>query len=116
LKSEFELVDNGIRPAVEILNRHGFKTFESCEGGNDHAFADAVVRFEGNEFDLLRAYEICECYRLCVNECKRVYRKIDVYKKDNISDEISIGKSWDKPFNEIIFLKHSETGTIFLPH
>lgn len=107
-KNDFSFVDEGIRDAVIILNNHGFKTFESCQGGVGHCFPEPTIRFEGDEFDLIRAYEVCKCYNLNVYEVKRVYRKVDLYDKI-----ISLGDVWDKPFNEIVFLIHSKTGTIF---
>ena len=104
-------IDAGILPAVEILNKHGFETFESCQGGEGHSFPEPTVRFLGSEFDLIRAYEICECYGLTVLAAKRVYKKADVY----ISKTKHIGFAWEKPFNEITFVIHSKTGTISLP-
>lgn len=106
-----EYIDPLILPAVEILNKNGFDTFESCQSGEGHCFPEPTVRFWGSEFDLIRAYEICECYGLAVLAAKRVFRKTDFYK-DNIS---LAGFIWDKPFNEITFVIHSKTGTIFLP-
>ena len=99
-----EQIDELILPVVEILNNHGFKTFESCQGGKDHAFFEPTVRFEGNEFDLIRAYEICQLYNLPVYEVRRVYRKTPVYKNDNTANVSQIGETWETPFNEITFL------------
>ena len=31
-------LDEGIRNAVVLLNKYGFKTFESCEGGEGHCY------------------------------------------------------------------------------
>lgn len=69
-------IDRLILPAVEILNKHGFKTFESCQGGDGHCFPEPTVRFEGSEFDLIRAHEICEYYGLPVAAGRRVFRRI----------------------------------------
>lgn len=110
-----ENIDAGIRPAVEILNQNGFETFESCEGGKGHCLTDPTVRFYGDEFDCVRAYEICQAYNLCVLEVKRVFRKIELYQKGTTPPMASTVNTWDRPFNEIVFCKHSETGTIFLP-
>jgi hypothetical protein len=111
---DIEGLDLGIAPAVEILNRHGFITFESCQGGEGHCFHEPTVRFFGSEFDLIRAYEVCSCYGLNVYQAKRVYLKEDVYM-NNISEQaMPIGIAWGKPFNELVFVIHSETGTIFL--
>jgi hypothetical protein len=97
-------IDALILPAVKILNEHGFKTFESCQGGNGHAFLEPTIRFEGSEFDLIRAYEICELYGLPALEVRRVFRKTPVHTEDNTPNVRQIGEAWDKPFNEITFL------------
>ena len=72
-------LDPLIRPVVELLNAHGFKTYESCQGGEGHCYQEPTVRFFGSEFDLIRAYEICKCYNINVYEAKRVFIKEDVY-------------------------------------
>jgi hypothetical protein len=93
-------IDPLILPAVEILNKHGFKTFESCQGGEGHCFAEPTVRFEGTEFDLIRAHEVCEFYGLPVSDARRVYRKIS----ENIGENTPLLWRWDTPFNELTFL------------
>lgn len=40
-------LDPGIARAVEALRAAGVETFESCEGGNGHAFPVPTVRFSG---------------------------------------------------------------------
>lgn len=97
-------IDKRILPAVQVLNEHGFKTFESCEGGHGHAFIEPTVRFIGSELDLIRAYEICKLYDLPVYEVRRVYRKVPVYKDDNSPFIKLMGETWEHPFNEITFL------------
>jgi hypothetical protein len=69
-------IDELMLPAVQKLNEYGFKTFEFCQGGEGHAFLEPTIRFEGTEFDLIRAYEVCKFYKLPVVEVKRVFRKI----------------------------------------
>lgn len=111
-----EGLDPLIAPVVQILNEHGFKTFESCQGGEGHCYPEPTVRFFGAEFDLIRAYEICRHYGFNAHEVKRVYRKTDEYESDSEGHTtISIGEVWDEPVNEITFLIHHETGTISLP-
>ena len=41
-------LDAGIRRYVAILRSGGVETFESCEGGRDHAFPEPTIRFHGN--------------------------------------------------------------------
>ena len=98
-----------------MLINHGFKTFESCQGGKGHCYAEPTVRFHGSEFDLIRAYEICQAYNMVVLEAKRVYRKEDVYEGNVTVNSLPFGIAWSSPFNEITFVIHSKTGTIFLP-
>jgi hypothetical protein len=109
---DFYYVDEGIRPAVQLLNSYGFETYESCEGGTGHAFDEPTVRFYGNEFDCIRAYEVCQAFGLNILNARRVFRKEPLYNKEETQE---IGLKWQKPFNELVFLKHSETGTIFRP-
>lgn len=106
-----DFIDKNIFPAVEILNKAGFETFESCQGGEGHCFPEATVRFWGNEFDLIRAFSVCELYKLNVFNGRRVYRKTPFYENQTSL----LGEVWDRPFNELTFLINSETGTIFLP-
>jgi len=100
IKIDFENLDRGIRPAVELLIQNGFKTFESCQGGRGHAYYSPTVRFHGDETELLRAYEICEASNMAISCVRRVYSK----------------ESWHSFFNEIEFFYSMKTGTIFLPH
>jgi hypothetical protein len=37
----------GIVRAVRILRTAGIPTFESCEGGDGHAFAEPTIKFGG---------------------------------------------------------------------
>lgn len=106
-------LDELIRPAVILLNKYGFKTFESCQGGEGHCYGDPTVRFEGTEFDLIRAYELCEIHGMNPKAAKRVYWKQDVYF-DTDKWEV-IGETWHPPFNELEFVIHRETGTIYRP-
>lgn len=99
-----EGLDELIMPAVKVLRDHGFKTFESCQSGPGHCFPEPTVRFEGTEFDLIRAYDICESYGLPVWEVRRVYRKTEICVKDAKGLSHSLGDIWEYPFNEITFL------------
>ena len=40
-------LDKGIRHAVRVLYENGVETFESCEGGKGHAYAEPTIRFYG---------------------------------------------------------------------
>ena len=109
-----EGIDTGILPVVKVLNQHGFKTFESCEGGEGHCYNEPTVRFFGSEFDLIRAYEICRCYGFNVYEAKRVFLKEDIYRDNKSENAMPQGIAWGSPFNELVFAVHSKTQTICL--
>ena len=107
-------IDDGIMPAVHIMWDNGFDTFESCEGGEGHAYFEPTIRFLGTEFDLIRAYEVWTANGLIVGEVKRVYRKCtSIYDKEG---KRILGHGWEQPINEIIFYKNGETETIFRPN
>lgn len=42
-------LDPGIRTFVETLRLAGVETFESCEGGEGHAYTEPTVRFHGHQ-------------------------------------------------------------------
>lgn len=103
-----DYLDEGIREAVGILMANGVDTFESCEGksegryhGKEHCFPEPTIRFHGDTFECIRVLDICEQNKLNAYECKYCFRRVDGVL--------------DKPFCEVIFLRHQETGTIFLP-
>ncbi|MFC2098972.1 hypothetical protein ACFLSP_04420 [Bacteroidota bacterium] len=80
-------LDPGIKDVVILLNEHGFDTFESCESGEGHSMNDTTVCFWGDEFDCIRAYELCEQLGYYVFRVKRVYRKDgSVAPFDTLSD------------------------------
>lgn len=112
-----EYIDPLILPAVEILNSHGFDTYESCQGGEGHCTPYPFVKFNGDEYDLIKAFEVCQCYRLAVYEAKRVFIKEDIYINKGVGEgnATPIGTTISRPYNEITFVIHSNTGTIYLP-
>jgi len=99
--------------AVILLRKHGFDTWESCQGGEGHCYCEPTIRFFGSEFDLIRAYELCYIQGMNVFNAKRVYRKVPVYC--DVTDGNEIGENWDSPFNELTFRIHRDTKTIYLP-
>jgi len=67
-------LDPGIAPAVAVLREHGIETFESCEGGGDHAYPRPTVRFYGDRSEGFRALAVVlGKYNLCVSELRRVW-------------------------------------------
>jgi hypothetical protein len=48
-------LDPGIRAAVELLDQAGIETFESCQGGQNHAYPEPTVAFAGSRCEGWRA-------------------------------------------------------------
>lgn len=48
-------LDEAIAPAVHVLQKAGVETFESCQGGNGHAYAEPTIRFHGDRSEGFRA-------------------------------------------------------------
>ena len=70
-------LDVGIRHAVEVLNAAGIETFESCEGGHGHAYAEPTVRFHGDRSEGYRALAAAMQTGLPVLELRRVWPILD---------------------------------------
>lgn len=70
-------LDDGIRYAVEVLNAAGVETFESCEGGQGHAYPEPTVRFHGNQAEGLRALSAAMAADLPVSDLRRVWPILD---------------------------------------
>jgi hypothetical protein len=47
--AELDKLDAGIRDTVMALRAAGVETFESCEGGDGHAYFEPTVRFHGDQ-------------------------------------------------------------------
>ncbi len=68
-------LDPGIRPAVAALRAAGIETFESCEGGADHAFTEPTVRFSGDPSEGFRAFAVVfGRYGLQVRSLRRAWQ------------------------------------------
>jgi hypothetical protein len=70
-------VDQGIRRAVDQLNACGIETFESCEGGEGHAYPEPTIRFHGTPEAGWRAVAICLAYGLPILTLRRVWDILD---------------------------------------
>jgi hypothetical protein len=70
-------LDPGIKRYVEILNEHGIETFESCEGGPDHAYPKPTIRFLGARDVGFKALGIALMYALPVADVRRTWPVID---------------------------------------
>jgi hypothetical protein len=70
-------LDLGIRKAVETLQAGGVETFESCEGGDGHAFPEPTVRFYGLPAAGWHALGVCLDNGLPVAALRRVWDVLD---------------------------------------
>jgi len=66
-------LDPGIREAVLTLNSVGVETFESCQGGEGHAYPVPTVRFHGDRSEGFRALAAVMQSNLPVAELRRVW-------------------------------------------
>ena len=69
--------DGGIEKQVITLREAGVETFESCEGGEGHAYPEPTIRFHGDRAEGLRAVAIATRARLAVSELRRVWPMLD---------------------------------------
>src|ERR1700733_3548004 len=86
---QLEGLDEGILPVVQVLTRSGVETFESCEGGDGHAFHEPTVRFHGSHAEGFRALSIALQHGLRVCELRRYY---------SIEDGEPVGPHWEMTF------------------
>lgn len=71
--AEDHQLDDGIRSYVEVLRDARIETFESCQGGRGHAFAEPTVRFHGGRAEGYRAFAVAMENGLPVAELRRVW-------------------------------------------
>ena len=70
-------LDEGIREVVETLAAGGVETFESCEGGDGHAYPEPTVRFHGDRAEGFRALAAALTAGLAVRDLRRVWPVIE---------------------------------------
>src|SRR5580704_4865893 len=73
----------------ELLVKNGVEAFESCEGGEGHAFYEPTVRFHGSHAEGFRALAIALQHGLKVCELRRYY---------SIEDGEPVGPHWEMTF------------------
>jgi hypothetical protein len=78
LASMFEPpIDPGILGALEVLREAGIETFESCQGGEGHAYPEPTIRFHGHPSEGFRAYAIALANGIDVLALRRVWDVLD---------------------------------------
>lgn len=66
-------LDPGISAAVAILRAANVHTFESCEGGDDHAFRHPTIKFSGTPGEGWRALCVALNHGLRVRALERTW-------------------------------------------
>lgn len=66
-------LDPGIRAAVDALRAEGVETFESCEGGEGHAYPEPTIRFHGDRSEGFRALAVAMRSGLTVTALRRTW-------------------------------------------
>ena len=70
-------LDEGIAPMVNLLRGASIETFESCEGGEGHAYPEPTIRFHGDRSEGFRALAVALQNGLNVESIRRVWPIID---------------------------------------
>lgn len=70
-------LDPEISRAVEVLRSQGIETFESCQGGQGHAYPEPTIRFHGERPEGYKALSIALYAGLPVQELRRVWPVIN---------------------------------------
>lgn len=82
-------LDAGIVAAVTVLMAAGIETFESCQGGIDHAYPEPTVRFHGQHPEGFKALAAAQYGGLRVNALRRTWP---------INDGEPTGPYWEMTF------------------
>lgn len=70
-------LDPGIAPFVRALLEQDVETFESCEGGPGHAYAEPTIRFHGDRAEGFRALAVAQRADLPVAALRRAWPVLD---------------------------------------
>lgn len=70
-------LDASIADAVRVLQSAGIETFESCQGGDGHAYPEPTIRFHGQRGDGFRALGIAIQAGLRVAYLRRIWSMND---------------------------------------
>lgn len=66
-------LDVGIRKTVQLFQREGIETSQSCEGGKGHSYAEPTIAFHGEPEAGFRCLALCLAYGLPVQDLRRVW-------------------------------------------
>lgn len=77
VETEGLTLDKGIARAVEVLREHGIETYQSCEGGEGHAYPEPTIEFYGRDGAGWQALSVCLTYGFPVSELRRTRPMLD---------------------------------------
>lgn len=67
------LLDPGIARYVDVLDAAGIETYESCEGGEGHSYAEPAIRFYGERGQGFRALAVALQHGFPVRAVRRTW-------------------------------------------
>jgi hypothetical protein len=70
-------LDPSIARYVDVLDAAGIETFESCQGGEGHAFLEPTIRFYGDRGEGFRALALAITHALPVGELRRYWQIVN---------------------------------------
>ncbi|HEV2674176.1 MAG TPA: hypothetical protein VGV37_06500 [Aliidongia sp.] len=82
-------LDDGIRHFVCVLRSQGIETFESCQGGKGHCYAEPTIAFHGDQAEGPRAVAVALTYGLPVVGLRRTWE---------VRSGEMIGPQWEVTF------------------
>jgi len=82
-------LDAGIRRYVLALRSGGIQTFDSCEGGPNHAFTEPTIRFHGDFLEGFKAFAVAMECGLPIYKLRLAY---------SIDDGVLYGPWWEMVF------------------
>lgn len=88
---DYPTLDPGIRRGVRLLMEAGVETFESCEGGDEHAYPEPNVRFYGGRSAGWRALWVALEHGLPVKAVRQTWP---------VREGGPVGPYWEVVFSE----------------
>ena len=76
-ESVLRAVDPGIRGFMRLMLAGDFETYESCEGGEGHAYPEPTIRFHGNRGEGFRAFAWLMTHGVAPSSIRRIWEVIE---------------------------------------
>ena len=85
-------LDAGIVMYVHALREGGIETYESCQGGKNHAYPEPTIRFHGDRSEGFKALAVAVQRQLPIAALRRIW---------TILDGEPVGPYWEMTFVQI---------------